>query len=154
MARSVARGARPHLTGRGSGIHKCVHINRLRSCSKLDIVVVSIYFKVAHHSGTILSERQTVFVARRSYFTPITKSLDRAGVDYEPKPRLFMVEVPGTAPGSATATSCALYRYSQHADTLYICAAMLFLKGIYRSNKKNIWKGRILSVCIAFKDSG
>ncbi len=72
MGRSVARWPTPHLkasTLRNSD--KCSCYDRLRSNNELDVIVVSIYFKVAHHGGAIPSERQTTFDTRRSWFAPI-----------------------------------------------------------------------------------
>lgn len=51
-----------------------------------------------------------------------------------------MVEVPGTAPGSAVATSCVLYRHSQQADSLYIGGLNDFLKS-FRGVGENKFTG-------------
>jgi len=73
---------------------------------------------MAHYSGAILNERLTVFLTRRSYFAPIIRALTSTGSIVEQK--AFMVEAPGTAPGSAMRTCCVVYRYSQLPDTPYI----------------------------------
>ncbi len=89
--------------------------DRLRSNSELDVVVVCIYQNWPITAVPSWAKGKTPFNTRRSYFAPIikakTRHLNRSA---------FMVEAPGTAPGSAIPSKCAVYRHSWQASPLYI----------------------------------
>ena len=113
MGRSVARWPNPHLKeSTFRNLYKCSCYDCLRSDSELDVVVVSIYQNLVLYGGSLTE--------RKAYTFGYTSILVRPHQKQPDPIKLFVVEAPGTAPGSAILTHCAVYRHSWQASTLYI----------------------------------